>query len=645
MKRLIQELQDKIGKFYYVYVALLWIAVAYYVPYIMEYYVTREWESFSDLFLVLSTGDTKYFIFGSIILFFIMLFVYLFTWNLGISVSVTTLTAFILSYASRIKYVNRKELLNYKDLMLTEAAGMATQYLKIELSDYLYFMLGAFVLMISLAFVIELLGKEYKKRKNTFQSKKAWIIRIVSVVLCVVAVMGYVTVFMGEQSHVEVVAEERFFAEENEKYVIYRFLDNNFVGFGNEGVQESYDTILAKAEEVSNQEGRGTIGDVTPNIIVIMNESWWNTDHIDSGHIKFSQDPMAVYHELEEECISGNVSVNVYGGGTVSSETEFLTGLNTKYFTTSSGFNTTTEGRSMPSIIQYFNALDYNTIAIHPYYGEFYSRDEVYVKYGFDKCVFDDDMKYTDIYSRYISDESLVNQIIYEYENGGDEADFIWAISIANHRRSLEYKTESVEDYNYPIDVELVDATLTEENYSILENYINGIYLSNLAYKSLMEYFSEVDEPTIILMYGDHIPNFSDETLNVLGLDLSPQSQEMKEALFTTPVLLWSNYDTGWEGDGPTGQTVNYLNKLLVDYAGLPKSNMTNIIGYTSSLIKADTRFYTLDVNGRELSALTEEQTDMLMDFRVVQYDIMLGDLLCEDIWNPISEVQEQVEY
>jgi phosphoglycerol transferase MdoB-like AlkP superfamily enzyme len=121
---------------------------------------------------------------------------------------------------------------------------------------------------------------------------------------------------------------------------------------------------------------------------------------------------MQPFVDLDSKCRTGYLSSNVFGGGTVSSEFEFLSGLNTKYYTSSSGIYETIKNRKVPSIVDYFNSLDYSTTAIHPYYGDFYDRETIYNTMEFDKTIFDEDMLYRDIYTRYISDESMANQII-----------------------------------------------------------------------------------------------------------------------------------------------------------------------------------------------------------------------------------------
>ena len=51
-----------------------------------------------------------------------------------------------------------------------------------------------------------------------------------------------------------------------------------------------------------------------------------------------------------------------------------------------------------------------------------------------------------------------------------------------------------------------IKLTSTEEYYPAANRYLSLIYESDQAFKELVEYFSNVDEPTIICMFGDHQP-------------------------------------------------------------------------------------------------------------------------------------------
>ncbi|MDE6607420.1 MAG: sulfatase-like hydrolase/transferase [Lachnospiraceae bacterium] len=476
---------------------------AIYIPYLMDYYIIRPQESFFSFLDTNILNGTYHF--EGIVIGITIVILYCFTLHAGVSTLILSLILFILTHASYTKYLNRRELLRLDDLRLTEAAGMAAHYIRFELSGYLVLLLGVFVFFTAAGFLIERFGKIERKKSFLFG------VRLLAGALLCVVLIFYTNNFLKSRYVIDVTGP---LIPETNMYVLYRFLQNDSLSaISIENVRESYDFLLSQEEPKETEEES-----VYPNVIVIMNESWWNTDNIASDSISFSKDPMSAFKELSDRCVTGYLTTNVYGGGTVSPEMEFLTGLNTKYYLADSAYAQTL-GRRLPSLADYFNGLDYRTVAIHPYYGRFYSREAVYEAMEFDKVVFEEDMLYKDIYTRYISDESLVKQIIAETENNSGEPEFIWAVSMANHLRVLDYDgAEAVEDYEYPVTLDLKGKQLSKEDYDTLVNYVNGIYLANQAFLQLTEYFSETEEPTLILMFGDHCPYFSQKHWSCLEL-------------------------------------------------------------------------------------------------------------------------------
>ena len=63
----------------------------------------------------------------------------------------------------------------------------------------------------------------------------------------------------------------------------------------------------------------------TPNLIVIMNESFADYTSIGKG-LDLSEDCMPFIHSLTENTIKGTAYVSIFGGNTPNSEYEFLTG-------------------------------------------------------------------------------------------------------------------------------------------------------------------------------------------------------------------------------------------------------------------------------------------------------------------------------
>ena len=630
---------------YLVFLIGLAVIYAVYIPYMMDYYIIRPEQSFFS-FLYDNNLKTPY-IFEGVVMGMTFAMLYCLTLHAGVSTLVMSFFLFLLTHASYIKYINRRELLRLDDLRLTEAAGMALGYFRFELNRWLVMLAGIFILFSVAGFIMEWFRRKADKESETIRDagrenvtcrdaagenrphhhhKIMVCARLLGCICMCAALFIYADYFLKARYVVDEIGP---LTPETDMYVLYRFLQNDsLAAISVERVEESYEFLL------SQEAPKETVDrEVYPNVIVIMNESWWNTDNIDTDRITFSQDPMEPYKELADRCITGYQTTNVFGGGTVSPEMEFLTGLNTKYYRGDSVY-AQLQGRKLPSLADYFNGLDYETVAIHPYYGWFYSRDVVYDAMGFDKIIFEEGMQYKDIYTSYISDESLAKQIIAEEEEESGSPKFIWAVSMANHGRVLDYTAEPAVDYNYPVTISVRGTELGTEDYDALVNYVNGIYLANQAFSQLADYFSGVDRPTVLLMFGDHCPNFSTDVLEALGL--GGEDRETVERLYSTPVILWSNFSR--DEVGFSGESMYYLPQTLIDYAGLPDSDMARILRYERSCFKTNSLKIMRDASGNDLYQCTTEQLRALSHFRAVQYDILYGEGIGRDIWKPVID-------
>lgn len=661
---------------------LVWL-YALYVPCLMDYYVCRPDVSVTYFFQQ-NLGNSIY-VFESTLLAFVLVLVFCLTWNGGISIGVTSILVFLLTHGSYVKYMNRKEMLRLEDFLLTEAAGMAAGYLRFDFNKYLVLLAGGLLLMVIAGAGLEWIRAKYLIPRDKKNDRE--VVRIVVARILTAGFVFFVMVFGAKEFMLaQLIAVKadgtRLVEPEDNRYVLYRFVMNDRLAQAkDEMAEKSYEYLLSQEGNTAEEKSQ-----VRPNVIVIMNESWWNTNQVDPDKVKFSVDPMLHYKRLYKRCVTGHLTSNVYGGGTISSEAEFLTGLNTKYYVTSSTIYEKTKNRKLPSVVDYFNALDYETVAIHPYYGDFYNRKDVYETMGFDEAIFEEDMTNREIYTRYISDDSLVKEIIKEYEEQGTEDNkFIWSVSVSNHRRTLAYHIDSVEDYDYPISVEFTEEAYTdemeEEDYATLVNYVNGIYYAGKAYGQLVDYFNKKEEPVIIVMFGDHVPNFSPATRVAMGLSSKePQPTgnvsdgdsfwgwfdedvseggtvgsnnpdgavltedepfEVLERLYSVPVIMWSNFELEQETDF-NGESIYYLAEMILESAGLPECEMSQMLEHQRRFFRANGREYVLDGAGKPILECTEEELEILNHSKTVLYDIMFGEEGRESVWLPIKSDDHQ---
>ena len=233
-----------------------------------------------------------------------------------------------------------------------------------------------------------------------------------------------------------------------------------------------------------------------PHIIVIMNESFGTVNRRVN-----TNEPVTPYYDSLEDVLKGDMFVNTFGGGTANTEFEFLTSVsvgNLPYPTMP--YNSYVK-KNKYSIARYLKSLGYKTIALHPYTATNYRRNKVYKFFGFDDLVFYNNFKHKDKIRKFVSDESMYQEIIERYENmkNSDEKIFMFGITMQNHSgydRFIEQKIIALDD---------------RENVSI-NSYLSLLKISDNALQKLVDYFKNVDEHVILCVFGDHNAGFGDKT-------------------------------------------------------------------------------------------------------------------------------------
>lgn len=299
------------------------------------------------------------------------------------------------------------------------------------------------------------------------------------------------------------------------------------------------------------------------NLIVIMNESF--SDLTVLGDLALSQDAMPFLHSLQENMETGWLSVPVLGGGTCNSEWEVLSG-NSKMLTDISfdpyyTFYTAGTPRYNPSGLPASLAeAGYRTVALHPCTATNWNRDVAYGQMSFDSFLSDADFTDPRLVHGWISDESCYRKIVECFESKAGGELFVFAVTMQNHGGYLA-NTEDVEQTVWLLD----DPDNLEAS-----TYFSLMYESDRAFQGLVEYFEGVDEPTMIVMFGDHQPSLAAEFYSALygTEDLSGLSNEVRELQYITPYVIWTNYDRTVSGHVPY-LSANYFGAYIKRAAGL----------------------------------------------------------------------------
>ncbi len=311
--------------------------------------------------------------------------------------------------------------------------------------------------------------------------------------------------------------------------------------------------LLSEAEKNSVLSKSET---VKPNIVVIMNEAF--SDPRMFGDYQTNISFLPNIDSLEGNTIKGTMYTSVFGGATSDTEYEFLTGNSMAVMPLNSVPYQQFITNSTNSLAATLKEQGYYNIAIHPYEPSGYKRDIVYPLLGFDEFLSKEDFQNPQMIRSYISDRESFKKIIEQYERKGNQPLFIFNVTMQNHGG---YSEESLFDEKNTV-------RLTQlPGYAQVEQYLSLLRETDKAFRTLVDYFSKEEEPTIILMFGDHQPVVYSELHNLMETKSLMTLTQRDKSRYGVPFIMWANYDINEED--MDNISANYLSSYLLKTAGL----------------------------------------------------------------------------
>ena len=281
------------------------------------------------------------------------------------------------------------------------------------------------------------------------------------------------------------------------------------------------------------------------DVIVVLSESF--SDVRELPGVTFSENPLPNYDAIRERdrCRSGTMYVTAMNGGTVRTEFAILTGLSMDHLEGMGSPYTYAKG-DIPGYVRMYQDAGYATLALHPFDRTFYDRDRAYGWLGFDQFYSAPDVQaMTDVVWRrhYVSD-ATTTEIAIRLMEEQEKPTFLFVITMENHQPFLELSPEEIEI--------TVDAPmLSEESYTALTTYVQGLSHADEMLKELTDWIDSRERPTLLVFFGDHRPNLGANHLayNETGLFDSRDgfSPEEYQTVFRTPFICYSNRDLNWD--------------------------------------------------------------------------------------------------
>ncbi|MCH5211654.1 MAG: LTA synthase family protein [Oscillospiraceae bacterium] len=436
--------------------------------------------------------------------------------------------------------------------------------------------------------------------KFNFKRNKL-ILRLASVVMALISVFVISTV---DLANYDVSVFDQYFANLNYGSVFSFYANTAKMGLKK---SDTYDPNKLN-EILDSYENDTEIPEDKPNVIVIMNESF--SDLAAVGDFSTNEGYIDYFSSLSENTIKGELLVSVFGGNTCNTEFEFLTGMSTGLLRANAIPYAQMIFNPIPySLTSHMKAMGYRTTAFHPYYANGWNRTNVYNYMGFDEFISYETMfnyvEHAERLRAYVSDKGDFDTLLTYLYNKEDQSqrDFIFNVTMQNHG-GYDYK-----DFNASVNI-----TDMEGSYPQAEQYLTCIKHTDDALAYLLGELENYDEPTVVVMFGDHQPNIEREFFEELyGTSLDNLDNEALTKRYKVPFMIWANYDI--EEEQGIEMSPCFLSSKIMEVAGLPKSRMQMYLDDIHSEVKQFNPMGYFDYDGVWHNKSDFERFDEYYDF------------------------------
>lgn len=384
-----------------------------------------------------------------------------------------------------------------------------------------------------------------------------------------------------------------------------------------------------KRAQVINEARKNTLGDQI--VIFGLSESFSDPRRVPG--IELVNDPIANVRRLKEQTTAGYMVSSGYGGGTANMEYMALTGLNLANFSPTLPTPYTQlvpHQKYAPTITAYFP----ESVAIHPYIGVYYSRPEVYEKFGFDRFMYLGSkypIKHQKKIDRspYLSDETAFANTLDQIEQAKNGL-FINLVTMQNHFPYYNNYYDGSERFT-----PTGEAANDEGVKNMVKDFSMGLYHSDQAIKEFITRIDQIEKPITFVFYGDHLPGiYPNVDMRQNGLALhktdyfiysNEYARKQGAKKLTKATQLVSPTDFPALVSAQTNAKVSPYYALLTDV--FEKLPVLTLDISENAINSYNTNMQLIDQTGKTISKkdLTKQQKQLLKDYRLVQYDLTAG--------------------
>lgn len=411
-------------------------------------------------------------------------------------------------------------------------------------------------------------------------------------------------------------------------------------GYSREGMEE----VLRRIDELLAERRQPETEGESPNVIFVLSESFYDVGTLPD--ITFGSDPLANFHALQAESISGDFHSHYLGYGTGYIEMSMLSGLRSTDLGpgTNICFLEDDTYQRFDSLAEQFTADGtYRAEMLHAYNDSLYNRTVTYPLLGFSDLYFSQDIQSFglpwkgSVYGGYYLKDSYLFRGMerrMETVNGAGERAFLYGISMENHQPFRPDK------FDGQCRIELSSDVISPEDMEIVKVMVEGIARADEALGMLAEELRQSPEPTVLVFFGDHRPNLflTDGGTVYTHLGLCPENDtvnwtaEQVGELYSTSYLIWANDAALLRGQAGTEKdsSVTAIGPQVLELLNRRCSRYWGLLSLCSEVCLTETDRYFVDGSGtayasRADAPLTAEARELLTLREAVIYDAVYG--------------------
>lgn len=440
------------------------------------------------------------------------------TQRAALAFALSSLTVMGFTIASWFKLQFRNDPLFFEDILLIKEAGNMSERYQLFMTKS---MLAALVILVAAVVFLAF----FARARLPWQARIAGVLALL---LCILPMKWLYTneeIYNTKTENYDLINRWSTTQLYVSKGFVYPFLYS--VQSAIDTPPEGYDedeaaAILAQYKDADIPENEKV------DILGVMLEGYADFSVYDQ--IEFNVDPYEEYHKLEAEGISGDLLTNIFAGGTIDTERCFLTG-----YANLGSFRSPTN-----SYVRYLADQGYTVTGSHPSYDWFYNRVNINANLGFESYNFLEN-HYGELANGEIAmDRILFPELVRLHEQHKAESDkpyFSFSVTYQGHGPYTTDKNDYGVDYVKP-------GIYSAESQNILNNYFGSIADTNTHLKEFFDHYRASEDPTVIVLFGDHKPWLGDNSsvYAELGIDLNyTDPEEGFRNYYGTRYLIWAN--------------------------------------------------------------------------------------------------------